>query len=340
MYGIIDIGSNTIRLNIYRVEKDQPVLLLSKKNATGLASYIIHGRMTPDGIARAAQVLNGFKSLLDEFNIEGFAFATAALRNIDNSAEAIQELTRQTGLSIVLLPGEKEAELDFLGVTHSIPLAGGLLVDIGGASTELVVYQGKKLLKTFSMPIGSLNMYNKHVHHLIPTRSERKAIKQEVLDALAADNDFAKKIYTNISGICGVDGTLRAASRLNNELFDLAPDNLEINAANIKKIIKLLENDEEDELLSIDTLEILLKVVPDRVRTVLPGLIILHTLIKYFSIKTIQISCTGVREGYLYDHVLKKEDTAPSAPAEPASIKDPALSGSAAKEVSSHAENA
>ena len=151
---------------------------------------------------------------------------------------------------------------------------------------------------------------------------------------------MTQKIYTNISGICGVGGTLRAASRLNNELFDLAPDNLEINAANIKKIIKLLENDEEDELLSIDTLEILLKVVPDRVRTVLPGLIILHTLIKYFSIKTIQISCTGVREGYLYDHVLKKEDTAPSAPAEPASIKDPALSGSAAKEVSSHAENA
>ena len=296
MYGIIDIGSNTIRLNIYRVENNQPVLLLSKKNAAGLASYIVHGHMTPNGIARAAQVLNGFKALLDEFNIEGFAFATAALRNIDNSAEAIQDLTRQTGLSIVLLPGEKEAELDFLGVTHSIPLASGLLVDIGGASTELVVYQGKKILKTFSMPLGSLNMYNKHVAHLIPTRSERKLIKQEVLNALATDADFSKNLYANISGICGVGGTLRAASRLNNELFELAPDNREINAANIKKIIKLLENDEEDELLSIDTLEILLKVVPDRVRTILPGMIILHTLIKYFGIKAIQISCTGVRK--------------------------------------------
>ncbi len=334
MYGIIDIGSNTIRLNIYKAENQQPTLLLSKKEATGLASYISHGRMTADGLSHAVQVLKSFKSLLDEFNIEGFAFATAALRNIDNSTEALQELTRQTGLSIVLLPGEKEAELDFLGITNSVTLPSGLLVDIGGGSTELVIYQGKKILKTFSMPIGSLNMYNKHVQHLIPNRLERKAIKQEVLAALSQDDDFVRGTYKTIPGICGVGGSLRAASRLNNELFDLPAENSEINAANIKKIIKLLENDEDDDLIAIDTLEILLKTVPDRVRTILPGMIILHTLIKYFSTKIIHISLTGVREGYLYEHVLKKQSTTKEKNTVPEE-KEPVMP----KDVTPHAEN-
>ena len=319
-----------------------PSVLLSKKDATGLASYVRHGRMSPDGIERAVLVLLDFKVLLDEFNIEGFAFATAALRNIDNSMEAIDELSKRTGISIVLLPGETEAELDFLGITCSVSLNSGLMVDIGGASTELVIYKGHAIHKTFSMPIGSLNMYNRYVQHLIPGRTERRNIKQAVLNCLTQDEDFRKNTWQNIPGMCGVGGTIRAACRLNNELFDLPADTQEINAPNIKKIIKLLENDEEDDLVSIDTLEVLLRTVPDRVRTVLPGLIILHTLIKYFGIKTIHVSSTGVREGYLCRQL--QTGLAPAAqtvsPAEPALPDSAAASPADAQTQSSnHAED-
>jgi exopolyphosphatase / guanosine-5'-triphosphate,3'-diphosphate pyrophosphatase len=308
MYGIIDIGSNTIRLNIYRIVENKPILLLSKKNSTGLASYINQGHMSTEGLEHACTVLTDFKVLLDYFKVESFAFATAALRNIDNSEEAVTELSQRTGMAIVVLPGEKEAELDFIGVTSSMPVSGGILIDIGGASTELVIYQGKKILKAFSMPLGSLNMYNQYVQHLIPNRSERKLIKQAVLTALSQDDDFFHAKYQNITEICGVGGTIRAAGKLNNELFDLPSTNMEINTPNIKKLIRLLENDEDDELISIDTLDILLKTVPDRVRTVLPGMIVLHTLIKYFNSKIIHISTTGVREGYLYSQVLGNKD--------------------------------
>lgn len=344
MYGIIDIGSNTIRLNIYKMENNQPRLLLSKKEAAGLASYIRHGRMMADGIERASTVLHEFKFLLDEFNIEGFAFATAALRNIDNSEEAVAELQRRTGLSIVVLPGEKEAELDFIGIMHTNPAKCGLLVDIGGASTEIVIYEKTKIIKAVSLPLGSLNMYNKYVQHLIPNRTERRAIKQEVLAALANDPDFSQNTYKNILNLCGVGGTLRAASRLNNELFDLSTENQEINAPNIKKIIKLLENDEDDELVSIDTLDVLLRIVPDRVRTVLPGMIILHTLIRYFHVKLIHVSRTGVREGYLYDQVLKKQQAAAPAAADstasPDTTTDKTPAESKTEDVDRHAEDA
>ena len=66
----------------------------------------------------------------------------------------------------------------------------------------------------------------------------------------------------------------------------------------------MLENDEEDDLVSSDTLDILVRLVPDRVRTILPGLIILHTIIKLYKSRSIQISTAGVREGYLYSKLV------------------------------------
>jgi exopolyphosphatase/guanosine-5'-triphosphate,3'-diphosphate pyrophosphatase len=108
-----------------------------------------------------------------------------------------------------------------------------------------------------------------------------------------------------------VGGSIRAAGKINNYLFNLPPDTDEIKAPNVKKMIKLLENDEEDDLISSETLNILLKTVPDRIETILPGMIILHTLIKYFKSETIVVSKSGVREGYLYQNIIpqKKKST-------------------------------
>ncbi len=310
MQGIIDIGSNTIRMNIYRIEEDgTATLLMNKKDMTGLASYITDGYMTAAGIDTACEVLSEFKALLDDFNIQGHAFATAALRNVSNSKAAVAEIAERSGMPIEVLSGEDEARLDFLGVTQTVPLERGVLIDIGGASTEIVIYDGKDIKKAFSMPLGSLNMYNQHVANLLPTKQERKEIKYEVLKALAADEDFLAREQWNVEGMCGVGGTLRAAGRLNYALFDVTRSNRTLTRPAVKKIIRLLENYSKDTLVSTDSLELLLRYVPERVRTILPGMIILHTLMKFFYVDTIEVSKMGVREGYLYQRILKKEAT-------------------------------
>ena len=306
MYGIVDIGSNTIRLNIYRMNGDTPEVLMSKKDSTGLASYVRHRRMTEEGIERATAVLSDFQGLLKAFDIEGHAFATAALRNVDNSEEAVDQISRASGMQIEVIPGEVEAELDFVGATLGMKLSNGLLVDIGGASTELVVYHDQKILKAISMPLGSLSMYDQHVENLLPTKKERQSIEQVVMAAIASDEDFFAGKYKKIDGICGVGGTIRAACKLNNDMFELPPDNHVVNAANVKKILKKLENPEGDEFISIGKMDMLLRVVPDRIRTVLPGMIILQAVIKYFKAKMIHVSYMGAREGYLYQRVLGK----------------------------------
>jgi len=305
VHAIIDIGSNSIRLAIYKVDEEQLTVLLNKKYTAGLAAYVKNEEMTQVGIDKTCQVLDEFKVLLDAFHITNVsAFATAALRNISNSAAAIEQITKKTGVVVTVLSGTEEATLDFIGATHATQAKNGLLLDIGGASTELVLYEDGLIVNAVSLPIGSLNAYGQYVHYLLPNKSERKAIKEAVLTELSkiTDLDSSKQAF-----VCGVGGSIRAAGKINNYLFNLPSDTDEIKAPNVKKMIKLLENDEEDDLISSETLNILLKTVPDRIETILPGMIILHTLIKYFKSETIVVSKSGVREGYLYQNIIPQK---------------------------------
>ena len=68
-------------------------------------------------------------------------------------------------------------------------------------------------------------------------------------------------------------------------------------------MIRILEN-KDKEAVSVDTLDIMLRVVPDRVRTLLPGMIVLETVAKYFGSESIEVTNAGVRDGFLYKYVV------------------------------------
>ncbi len=204
MYAIIDVGSNTVRMNIYKIEQGQLSLVMGKKEAVGLASYVKNGQMLPEGVNRACEVLSEFRSILQDLGITDYhVFATAALRNAVNSHAAVEEIVERTGICIEVLSGETEAELDFIGASHAVDVTDGLLIDIGGASTELVVYENSEIKKKVSLPVGSLNIYDRYVSNLLPSRSERKAVKQMVLQLLKQDTDL---YYGEYPIVCGVGG--------------------------------------------------------------------------------------------------------------------------------------
>lgn len=301
IHGIIDIGSNTIRLAIYKIENKTLELLIKKKHTVGLAAYIENNIMQPEGIQKACEVLHEFKVFLKNFNITNVtAFTTAALRNVENSKEAVAEIIHCTGIDIMVISGEEEAAFDFIGATQAMEEKEGILIDIGGASTELVSYQDGNVLNMISMPIGSLAMYTKHVQGLLPTKAEAATIRDEVLLELEQAAAFKTGSHKNI---CGIGGTFKGAGKLNNELFGLPNDNMKIEVPCIRQIINAFEC--ETESVSNELLDILLKVVPERIKTIIPGLIILDTLAEQFQSELITISDSGVREGYLYDKVLK-----------------------------------
>ena len=294
--GIVDVGSNTIRLSIYHWEGEKFKLLMNKKEMAGLAGYIKNGVLSDSGILVACRVLAGFKALLRNFDIDQiYVFGTASLRNIVNTEEALETIQAVTDLGVEVLSGAEEAAFSFQGATVGGGAPGdGLLADIGGGSTELVSYRNGVITSGCSLPMGSLSLFAKHVSGLVPTKEERKAIKAHVESEL----EKARTAGVHCSHLTGVGGTIRAAAKLCNDLSGADPDNRVIPVGEIKALYKDLKKGDQD------TLRQILRSVPDRVHTILPGLAILTAVLNAYQVETVSVSTCGVREGYLLKRVM------------------------------------
>ena len=294
--GIVDLGSNTIRLSIYHWEGRQFKLLMNKKEMAGLAGYIKDGVLSDRGILVACQVLSGFKALLENFDIRDIhVFATASLRNIVNTEDALDTIRAVTGVTVEVVSGSDEATLSFLGATVGGGAPDtGLLADIGGGSTELVAYEKGGITSGCSLPMGSLSLFTRYVTGLFPTREERHAIRDQV----EAELERAKTQGVRCAHLTGVGGTIRAAAKLCNDLSGADPDNRVIPVGEIKALYKDLKKGDQD------TLRQILRSVPDRVHTILPGLAILTAVLRAYEVETVSVSTCGVREGYLLNRVM------------------------------------
>ncbi len=299
MYAIIDVGSNTIRLNVYSVTKDYFKILFNKKVMAGLAGYVEDNRITQEGIDVACKTLSDFKYIVENFDIGNMlVFATASLRNVDNTDEALAQIYKRTGINVEIVSGEEEAILDFEGATHNlIDMNDGLLVDIGGGSTELVSYVEKKISNAISIPLGSLKLYKKCVDRILPTKSEYEKLVKTSVKEIEKIDEIEKKKY---SIICGVGGTIRAVLKLNNCLFKASDNNKIITISNLQKIVESFKKED------FDTINAVLKVCPDRIHTIIPGATLLYNICKYYECDVIMVSNYGVREGYLYSRVINK----------------------------------
>ena len=302
MYGVIDIGSNTMRLNIYEYTDKQLNLMISKKITAGLAGYVNKkGDLTKKGIDKAITSLREFKMILDHIDLkDSYTFATASLRNINNSEEATKNIEKKSGFDIDILSGEEEATFGYLGASMILSLKDGLLIDIGGGSTELVLYEHGEITNASSLPIGSLSLYNKYVTEFLPTEKEMLRIRNDVLSKLRALDD--EITANNIDLICGVGGTVRAARKLNNEVGKYEDNNNTIKITDLHQIFN-------DYILKRHKfVKKLIKVAPDRLHTIIPGMLILETVASYYSNEIIEVSDFGVREGYLYNMISKDND--------------------------------
>ncbi len=295
---IIDLGSNTIRLCVYEHQGDDVKSLLEKKEMVGLVNYIENEKLCSKGIEKACDILNQFLHLIHNLQVEDtnvHIFATASLRNIVNTKEVLGEINRNTNHEVELLSGDEEAALDFAGTTKFLSIESGILVDIGGGSTEIVIFEDKIIKYATSVPIGSLNMYVKFVKKIIPKPEERENIKQAVLSYISS-LPLPKQSFPTI---CGIGGTVRGLLKLNNSIYSLPGANMDIDTGHIKEILASIKNSHRI------TLTPLLRNIPDRIHTIIPGMIIIDTIADYFDVQNIIVSKYGIREGYLYERIIK-----------------------------------
>ena len=115
-------------------------------------------------------------------------FATAVLRNISNSAQAIAAIEQGAGCTISLLSNADEAHLGFVGASSRGTLDDGARYHIGGGSTEITVIENGVDAARTSLPQGSLSSYKRFVGDILPTQNEISAIRASVRRLLPPTN--------------------------------------------------------------------------------------------------------------------------------------------------------
>ncbi len=181
MFAIIDIGSNSLRLLILNSQQE---CLFEDKETCQLGQGLIEsGKMNEENILLSIKALKRFKESAQKFDAKIYPFATAAVRRAENGDDFIKRVKKECGLNIHKLCGEEEGEVGFLGATSS-QSGQALVIDIGGASTELCVGSGEKVLFSKSFDVGAVKVFEK-------CRWDRLMIENYV-------NEFIKEIKLDI----------------------------------------------------------------------------------------------------------------------------------------------
>ena len=138
---VIDVGSNSVRLAMLADGKTLYKRLATTRLGEGLS---VTGKMTADAVERTAQAISAFKDYaVTEGAQKIYVFATAAVRSASNREQFLRRVKTLCGIDVDVISGEQEAQTGLLGALMG---KDGGIIDVGGASTEVTVQRGGKLL--------------------------------------------------------------------------------------------------------------------------------------------------------------------------------------------------
>lgn len=157
--GIIDIGSNSIRLVVYQGPDRLPATLFNEKVMAGLGRGLAEtGAIAREALAVGTVALARFAAVAREMEVSRLrTVATAAVRDASNGA-VLLDAARELGLEVELLSGEQEASGAGYGVLSAIPDADGIVGDLGGGSLELIRVGKGEVRERVSFPLGVLRI--------------------------------------------------------------------------------------------------------------------------------------------------------------------------------------
>src|ERR1700694_3655158 len=161
-FAAVDIGSNSVRLKIARLQAGRLRALHEDREVTRLGEGVFgSGFLTPDSIAETVKVLRRFHRATQQIVTDSVrVVATSALRDARNSQAFLEWVRSATGWRVEIISGLEEARLIHLGLVSSRRLdsASTLMIDLGGGSCELTVSSRGQIRDTVSLPLGAVRL--------------------------------------------------------------------------------------------------------------------------------------------------------------------------------------
>lgn len=304
---VVDIGSNSMRVVMYEINGSEYKKIIDEKAFSGLITEIKKEKMTDVGLGKFCYFLNYVKELCRIADCNDIScFATSAMRKVKNKDEIIALTKLKTGITTAILSEEEETHYDCVSLLNKVGEENGVALDMGGGSCQIFKFGGGKLEEGSSFEIGSLYLYDKFVKGLLPTEKEIKNIKSYVRKSLTKCEGLKDLKYKEVY-VFG--GTMRAIYKLfdempcNGEKENRYDKDKEIFAGiKVKEIQDMIDEIYE---LNIEGINILCHVIPERVYTIIPGMIAIKQICRYLGISKIRLIDASVREGYLIEQLNK-----------------------------------
>lgn len=292
LYAVIDIGSSIIKYKIYDYSNDNLEAVIINDKMTGLISYRKDDKLTSKGINVLLDTLKELMSYSDKLNVEkNYFYATASLRNIENRDEVLEIVREKLGIEIIILTGEEEAKHSFNSINWiDIPKNDGLLVDIGGGSSEVSIFENKTPLEQKSIPMGVLKIYNEYVSLLLPTKKEQELIIEEVREKIRELN-FMK---TSGEYLYGIGKSIVILKKLFSHLGYGSDENI-IDIEDVDRVLHRLSTN------SKENFKPLLIVDSERVHTMIPCLLIIKAIALEFNIEKVFVCNVTLQDGLILD---------------------------------------
>jgi exopolyphosphatase / guanosine-5'-triphosphate,3'-diphosphate pyrophosphatase len=309
IFAAIDIGTNSIRLAVIRIEGgDKTTTLAIQREVVRLGEGEFEtDEMTDEAIERGALVCTRFAEAARGFGAsEIVAFATSAVREAENREAFIERVRRDAGIEVRVISGVEEARLIWLGVTSGIDLheRSAMLIDIGGGSTEVIVGSASGYTILESMRLGAIRLSNRFFADAGPVSSQAFQKVQYYVQGVASH--VIRRVHSaGFDLAVGSAGTINALSAIiSRRAGDIAYEqgNPSFKLGDLRDAVAMLCRLPLDERRGVPGMD------PNRADIILGGAAVIQTLMEQLSVERLTVSDRGLREGILLDHLLRGDD--------------------------------
>ena len=292
----VDIGSNSVRLKIARLQSGRLRSLHEDREVTRLGEGVFSsGFLTPDSMAETVKVLRRFHRTTQQIVIDNVrVVATSALRDARNSQAFLEWVRSATGWRVEIVSGVEEARLIHLGLVSGsrVDRIPTLMMDLGGGSCELTISHRGHIRDAVSLPLGAVRLSNEFLRHDPVRKGELKRLRGFVTREV---NRIAQRIGTaRVRNVVATSGTAAALAAVASHLRrGRNRARLMVSRADMSRIAHRLSRLPVAERRKIEGIG------PRRAEIIVAGAIVYHELLDRLRLKGFRYSPLGLRDGIL-----------------------------------------
>lgn len=301
----IDVGSNTLRLLIAEIKDGRVIDIFSDRKITRLGQRVDEtGFLQEENMALSLAALQEFSLVISKYCVRHVkAVATSALRESSNSDIFVRKVFDESGILINVISGDQEAGLTLRGILLSFPDASftfekpAFIVDIGGGSSEWILYRGKDHIDMGSIPVGVIKLSRKFLRADPISDDDMNELNRELRPFVEDMGSKIGHLPGRSTRFIGTAGTFTTIASIDLALENYSREKIHLHTLTLTR---LQEMREDLAALSLKEREKIIGLEPERADLIIPGIQFTINIMNFFHFDKLLISDYGLLEGVLF----------------------------------------